>query len=64
VAVPLPSGVVTFVMTDVEGSTRLWEDDAPRAAAVLAEQDRIVESAPSAHPGTSSRMFGSWSRIA
>jgi predicted ATPase len=42
---PLPEGVVTFLFTDVEGSTRLWElDDASmRAAMVL--HDSIIEDA-------------------
>jgi class 3 adenylate cyclase len=32
--VDLPSGVVTFLMTDIEGSTRLWQEapDAMRTA--------------------------------
>jgi hypothetical protein len=30
-AVAAPSGVVTFLFTDIEGSTRWWEADAERA---------------------------------
>jgi len=30
---PLPTGVVTFLMTDVEGSTRMWEER-PEVASV------------------------------
>lgn len=25
-AMPLPNGTVTFLFTDIEGSTKLWED--------------------------------------
>jgi class 3 adenylate cyclase len=31
-----PSGVVTFLFTDVEGSTRWWENDADAMRAALA----------------------------
>ena len=33
-----PSGVVTFLFTDVEGSTRRWEADADGMRAALACQ--------------------------
>ena len=37
-----PSGVVTFLFTDVEGSTRRWEADADEMRAALAAHDRGV----------------------
>lgn len=40
-----PSGTVTFLFTDVEGSTRLWEEHSARMSAALAEHDRILRSA-------------------
>jgi predicted ATPase/class 3 adenylate cyclase len=47
----LPSGTVTFLFTDVEGSSRLWEQfpDAMRDA--LARHDEIVRSAIESHVG-------------
>jgi class 3 adenylate cyclase len=33
-----PSGVVTFLFTDVEGSTRRWENDANAMRAELAAE--------------------------
>jgi predicted ATPase/class 3 adenylate cyclase len=49
--VGLPSGTVTFVFTDIEGSTQLWEaaPDAMRTA--LARHDVIVRGAIEAHGG-------------
>ncbi|MEY2473073.1 MAG: hypothetical protein QOK28_2402 [Actinomycetota bacterium] len=41
----LPTGEVTLLFTDVEGSTRLWELHGDRMLAVLAEHDRIVANA-------------------
>lgn len=38
-----PSGTVSFLFTDVVGSTRLWEIDRDGMAASLAEHDRILE---------------------
>ena len=38
-AIDLPEGVVTLVMTDVEGSTALWEEDPSDMAHALAEHD-------------------------
>ena len=35
----LPTGVVTFLMTDVEGSTRLWERDPEAMRQALARTD-------------------------
>ncbi len=32
----LPTGVVTFLLTDVEGSTRLWEGDEESMRAAVA----------------------------
>jgi predicted ATPase/DNA-binding SARP family transcriptional activator len=39
-----PTGVVTFLLTDVEGSTALWEHDAaPMAAAMIRHHDIVAE---------------------
>lgn len=41
--VSLPHGVVTFVFSDIEGSTRLWETDADGMRLSLARHDEIVQ---------------------
>ena len=46
-----PSGVVTFLFTDVEGSTRRWEADADGMRAALAAHDEVLRAAIEAHGG-------------
>ena len=46
-----PSGVVTFLFTDVEGSTRRWEADADAMRVVLAAHDQVLRKAIEAHGG-------------
>jgi predicted ATPase/class 3 adenylate cyclase len=46
-----PSGVVTFLFTDVEGSTRRWEADADGMRAALAAHDEVLRNAIQAHGG-------------
>jgi len=46
-----PSGVVTFLFTDVERSTRRWEADADAMRAALAEHDAVLRNAIEAHGG-------------
>ena len=40
-----PTGTVTFLFTDIEGSTKLWEDDAPAMQAALVRHDEILKGA-------------------
>ena len=40
-----PSGTVTFLFTDIEGSTRLWEADPEAMRVGLAEHDEVLRSA-------------------
>ncbi len=40
-----PSGTVTFLFTDIEGSTRRWEADADAMRAALAVHDGVLRSA-------------------
>src|SRR5215212_8372363 len=48
----LPSGTVTFLFTDVEGSTRLLHElGAERYAEALAEHRRVLREAFAAHGG-------------
>ena len=47
-----PSGVVTFLFTDVEGSTRRWEADADGMRAALAAHDEVLRP-PSRHTAAS-----------
>ena len=37
----LPVGTVTFLLTDIEGSTRLWESE-PEAMEALQQHDRLL----------------------
>ena len=46
-----PSGVVTFLFTDVEGSTRRWEADADGMRVALAAHDEVLRGAVEAHGG-------------
>src|ERR1700741_2046517 len=46
-----PSGVVTFLFTDIEGSTRRWEADADGMRKALAAHDEVLRSAIEAHGG-------------
>ena len=41
-----PSGVVTFLFTDIEGSTRRWEADADAMRAALAVHDEVFRRQP------------------
>ncbi len=52
-----PSGTVTFLLTDLEGSTRMREQDPVAMKATMVRHDEILEKAIAANPGyTSSRM--------
>ena len=46
-----PSGVVTFLFTDIEGSTRRWEADADAMRPALETHDRVLREAIEAHEG-------------
>ena len=48
----LPSGTVTFLFTDIEGSTRLWEEHPEAMQGALARHDAIVCAAVASHGGT------------
>jgi predicted ATPase/class 3 adenylate cyclase len=47
----LPSGTVTFLFTDIEGSTRLWEHEPAATGAALARHDALVREAIARHAG-------------
>jgi predicted ATPase len=47
----LPSGTVTFVFTDIEGSTRLLHELGDAYVGVLAEHRRILRESAAAHEG-------------
>ncbi len=50
-AATAPSGVVTFLFTDVEGSTRRWESDAQAMRAALVVHDKVLRTAIEAYDG-------------
>ena len=49
---PLPSGTVTFLFTDIEGSTRLLQQLGEKYAGLLAEQQQLVREACELHKGS------------
>ena len=46
-----PSGTVTFLLTDLEGSTRMWEQDPGAMKAAMVRHDEILEKTIAAHRG-------------
>jgi predicted ATPase/class 3 adenylate cyclase len=50
-AAGLPTGKVTFLFTDIEGSTRLLDELGDDYAALLAEHNRVMRSAIAEHRG-------------
>ncbi|MGI8896219.1 MAG: adenylate/guanylate cyclase domain-containing protein [Casimicrobiaceae bacterium] len=52
----LPTGTVTFLFTDIEGSTRLWETQSQGMRVALARHDALLRQAVEANGG---RMFKS-----
>src|SRR5918994_660312 len=46
-----PTGTVTFLFTDIEGSTKLWEDNAPAMQAALAHHDELLRWVVEEHGG-------------
>ncbi|OMB99738.1 cyclase [Mycobacterium sp. NS-7484] len=47
----MPSGVVTFLFTDIEGSTRRWETEPDVMRAALAVHDDVLRAAIGSHAG-------------
>ena len=45
----LPSGTVTFLFTDIEGSTALWERDREAMAVAVARHIALLDAAVQAH---------------
>jgi predicted ATPase/class 3 adenylate cyclase len=54
----LPGGTVTFLLTDVEGSTALWEEAPEAMRAALARHDVLFEVAVAEHRGVHIRPRG------
>jgi predicted ATPase/class 3 adenylate cyclase len=52
------SGVVTFLFTDIEGSTQLWEERPERMQIAVARHDAILRSAVEQHGGRVVKMAG------
>ncbi|HEX2281789.1 MAG TPA: tetratricopeptide repeat protein [Thermomicrobiales bacterium] len=53
-----PSGTVTFLFTDVEGSTRRWEQDSTAMRAAIERHFAILDEAISAHRGVRFKIIG------
>jgi class 3 adenylate cyclase len=47
----VPTGVVTFLLTDIEGSSGLWEADPEEMAAALELHDELIARTTEAHAG-------------
>jgi DNA-binding SARP family transcriptional activator len=49
---PLPSGVVTFLLSDIVGSASLWEQHPEAMAGAVARHDELMHDAVAAYGGT------------
>jgi predicted ATPase/class 3 adenylate cyclase len=60
----LPSGTVTFLFTDIEGSTALWERDRAAMREAVARQLAILQSLITAHHGVLFKTIGDGTQAA
>ena len=61
---PKPTGTVTFLFTDIEGSTRLWEQHSEAMQQAFARQEAILRTAMVAHHGYIYKMIGDAFQVA
>src|SRR5262249_34583691 len=54
----LPAGTVTFLFTDIEGSTQLWEQHPQAMARALAQHHVLLRTAIEAHGGQVFQIIG------
>ena len=54
----LPSGTVTFLFTDIEGSTALWEQDQVAMDTAVARHLKLLRAATEAHHGVLFKVVG------
>ena len=54
----LPDGLVTFLFTDVQGSTRMWEESPDLMMRALEQHDEAIDAAVDAHGGVSVKPRG------
>jgi len=55
---PLPTGTVTFLFTDIEGSSRLWENHTDAMGVALARHDSLLREAFETRGGTIFKTIG------
>lgn len=53
-----PSGTLTFLFTDVEGSTRMWEQHPAAMHVAMARHDGLIEECVARNSGTVVRPRG------
>src|ERR1700730_6565861 len=54
----LPTGTVTFLFTDIEGSTKRWEQYPQAMQAAFSRQETLVRRAIEANGGQGHKMIG------
>ena len=54
----LPAGTITFLFTDIEGSSRLWEQHPEPMRLALARHDEILREAIAQHGGAVFKTVG------
>src|SRR5881394_1617955 len=54
----LPSGTITFLFTDIEGSTRLWEEQPDTMRLALARHDALLRAAIETNGGVVFKTIG------
>jgi class 3 adenylate cyclase len=58
----LPAGTVTFLLSDIEGSTRLWSDFPDAMSRAVADTCAILDRAIVDHDGVRPVEQGSWTK--